>query len=180
MSRIGVERDYVVAAWEYVTGVSLKTVEGNRNRYKEIEQKKISENPGITETTKQQLIDSRIGQGLFKKRLCDIEKGCRLTGTKNPKFLIASHIKPWAASNNTERLDGNNGFLMAPHVDKLFDRGWISFSNSGKILFAADDEGVARQQMEEWGIDTSRRVGKFTAKQKGHLEYHRNNVLNRE
>lgn len=50
------------------------------------------------------------------------------------RFLIASHIKPWKDSSNNERLDENNGFLLCPHHDSVFDKGLISFSDDGKIL----------------------------------------------
>ncbi|MGL6476290.1 HNH endonuclease [Aeromonas hydrophila] len=46
---------------------------------------------------------------------------------------VASHIKPWSESNNTKHLDGNNGLLLPPHIDKLLDRGWITFSDSGDL-----------------------------------------------
>ena len=68
-------------------------------------------------TTKRQSIDARRGQGRFRERIWHYETGCRLTGIQNPRFLIASHIKPWRVSNSRERLDGANGLLLAPHVD---------------------------------------------------------------
>ncbi|MGM5000125.1 HNH endonuclease [Tardiphaga sp. 538_B7_N1_4] len=37
----------------------------------------------------------------------------------------------------TERLDGANGLLLAPHVDRLFDRGLISFQASGEVLVSS-------------------------------------------
>jgi hypothetical protein len=72
-------------------------------------------------TEKEQLVLARRGQGIFRKRLERVEKRCRLTGVDNPRSLIASHIKPWRSSSDTEKLDGYNGLLLAPHVDKLFD-----------------------------------------------------------
>ena len=67
-----------------------------------------------------------------------IESECRVTQTADKRFLIAGHIKPWRDSNNAEKIDGNNGLLFAPHVDRLFDKGWISFSDQGEILCAND------------------------------------------
>jgi hypothetical protein len=88
----------------------------------------------ITETEKEQIIKSRIGQSAFKKALLAIEKKCRLCGVTDERFLIASHIKPWSKSNNQERLDVKNGFLLCPNHDALFDKGYISFDDSGTIL----------------------------------------------
>lgn len=87
--------------------------------------------------------------------------------------MVASHIKPWAKSNNAERLDGNNGFLLSPHVDKLFDRGWISFQDNGDILCA---NHMAEEVMRSWGLSASVGVGGFNDRQKAYLAYHREYV----
>jgi len=128
----------------------------------------------MEETEKQQLILARKGQGRFRLNVRAIETKCRLTGTSNSDFLIASHIKPWAESSNAEPLDGNNGFLLAPHADKLFDGGWISFSDAGDILSAND---TVREIMHMWGLRTEGSVGTFNVKQKAYLAYHRENLF---
>lgn len=138
----------------------------------ELEQTRVfSEN--LPETEKEQLIKARRGQGLFRWRLEAIESACRLTGVSDRRFLVASHIKPWRDSNSSEKLDGNNGLLLSPHADKLFDRGWISFADHGKILCEID--GVLAL-MEQWRLDASRNVGPFNTSQKTYLAYHRDNV----
>ena len=50
------------------------------------------------------------------------------------EHLIASHVQPWRDSNNEERLDGENGLLLTPTVDHLFDKGFISFENTGQLI----------------------------------------------
>jgi putative restriction endonuclease len=129
---------------------------------------------GLTHTEKEQLIKSRVGQGLFRINLEKIEKGCRVTGVTRKDLLIASHIKPWKVSSNEERLDGWNGLLLAPHVDKLFDRGWISFTNEGDIL-AAEDAII--EILKLWGIDHGKNVGRFSLQQCRYLGYHREHVF---
>lgn len=126
----------------------------------------------IPETEKAQLVSSRVGQGAFRMRVAKQEKKCRLTGVDNLAFLVASHIKPWRVSTNEERLSGSNGLLLSPHVDKLFDRGWISFSDEGEILIAKQAVAVAKA----WGIDEGITVGKFNLKQQAFLEYHRQKI----
>ena len=49
-------------------------------------------------------------------------------------MLVASHIKPWRASTNPERLDPFNGLLLLPNLDRAFDRGFVTFAEDGKIL----------------------------------------------
>lgn len=90
----------------------------------------------ITETEKERVIKSRIGQSKFKKALLGIEKKCRLCGVSDERFLVASHIKPWSQSNYQERLDVNNGLLLCPNHDTLFDKGYISFDDDGTIMIS--------------------------------------------
>ncbi len=74
----------------------------------------------ISTTQKQQLIMARVGQGDFRINVQKIESKCRITGLTDKRLLIASHIKPWKVSSNEERLDGHNGLLLSPYIDKLF------------------------------------------------------------
>jgi putative restriction endonuclease len=119
-------------------------------------------------TEKEQLIKARIGQGIFKSNVRKIEKCCRLTGVSDVKFLIASHIKPWSKSTNPEKLDGYNGLLLSPHVDKLFDKGYISFTANGKLLIKAEAKAV----IKGWNLKTDN-VGPFHPQQEIYLAYHR-------
>lgn len=76
------------------------------------------------------LTKARIGQGKFRTDLVASWRNgetCALTGLSVPEMLIASHIKPWRACTNEERLDPMNGLLLGAHVDKLFDRHLLSF-----------------------------------------------------
>lgn len=135
----------------------------------DLEEKKIR-NRKIPQTEKEQLIKARRGQGVFRKRVEQLENSCRMTGIKDIQLLVASHIKPWKDSNDEEKLDGNNGLLLSPHVDKLFDAGWISFSDSGKVL--CRDKNVT-QTMKVWGLRPNVRVGSFNRKQQFYLKFHR-------
>lgn len=128
----------------------------------------------IGETEKEQLIKARIGQGLFRQNVMAIESKCRVTGVGETSFLVASHIKPWRDADNQERLDGNNGLLLSPHVDKLFDGGWITFTSEGEMLLA---DPSLNQLIQAWGIDPKVNVGRFTKKQANYLEYHRNEIF---
>lgn len=81
-------------------------------------------------TQREALIQARIGQGRFRAEVTQLwGKGevCTLTGINLPELLIASHIKPWRESSDSERLDPANGLLLAAHADKLFDRHLLSF-----------------------------------------------------
>ncbi|MNF32655.1 hypothetical protein D3C76_481880 [compost metagenome] len=125
-------------------------------------------------TEKEQLVKSRRGQGLFRSRLEKIEHACRVTGVSNKALLIASHIKPWSESDNTERLDGNNGLLLSPHIDKLFDRGWITFTDAGDLLCA---EPSIEHALLQWGVELPLNVGSLNSKQAAYLAYHRDVIF---
>jgi len=130
----------------------------------------------VLETEKQMLIRARRGQGVFKERVSAIESQCRITGVDNPVHLVASHCKPWRDSTNEERLNGENGLLLTPSIDHLFDRGFISFEDSGRLIISP----VAhRPSLVKMGIETERlvNVGGFTEGQRKFLDFHRNCVL---
>ena len=55
---------------------------------------------------------------------------------ENTAHLIASHCEPWRDSTNQERLDGENGLLLTPSIDHLFDRGFIGFEDSGRLIIS--------------------------------------------
>jgi putative restriction endonuclease len=136
------------------------------------EEVKQLERSSIPETERNQLVKARIGQGAFRQNVIAVEKSCRITGVSDPRFLIASHIKPWKVSTNDERLDGNNGLLLSPHVDNLFDGGWISFANDGEILIGEPVKDVTKR----WNISIHT-VGRFNSKQGKYLEFHRDFVF---
>jgi len=123
---------------------------------------------------KKVLVKARRGQGAYRERLLEIEKSCRITGLSDPRHLRASHMKPWIVCSDAEKLDGSNGLLLSPHIDHLFDRGYITFSARGELLISRElDPRVLRV----WGVDRVRSAGTFTARQRKYLAYHRHEVF---
>jgi|694.fasta_scaffold102749_3 hypothetical protein len=121
-----------------------------------------------------QIVKSRRGQGVFRDNVESREPKCRITGVSNPRYLRASHIKPWRKSSDIEKIDGNNGLMLAPHVDFLFDRGFISFEDDGTLIVSVQIEDGA---LESWGIPSEVNVGKFSPEQAVYLKFHRENEL---
>lgn len=128
----------------------------------------------LSTTQKKQLINARVGQGKFRSNVRDIEPMCRVTGTTNPNFLIASHIKRWSESDNRERLDGNNGLMLAPHIDRLFDRWLISFTDDGVMIFS---EALPDGLRAQWGLEQKIAPKPFNAEQTRYLEGHRERLV---
>ena len=136
----------------------------------------IEHDVAIPETTRAQLVLARRGQGRFREAVSNIERHCRVTGVNRPEHLIASHCKPWRDSDNAERLDGENGLLLTPSIDHLFDRGFISFENSGELLVSPVAHEVSLRKM---GVPVGQRVnvGGFSQGQRRYLEFHRESVF---
>jgi putative restriction endonuclease len=130
----------------------------------------------IPQTTRQALIRARIGQGLFKERVSQVEHACRITFVTNPAHLIASHIKPWRESDNEERLHAGNGLLLTPTADHLFDRGFITFEDSGEVVVSPVADVISLKRM---GLDPERppRLLPFNIDQKHFLAHHRREVF---
>jgi hypothetical protein len=121
-----------------------------------------------------QLVKARRGQGLFKSNVRMIERKCRVTNLDLQQHLVASHIKPWAKSSDAEKIDGSNGLLLSPHVDHLFDRGYISFKGNGQLVLSPK---LQYRVLDAWKIDPDTNVGNFSKEQANYLEYHRDVIL---
>jgi hypothetical protein len=104
------------------------------------------------------------------------EEYCRVTRVTEPRHLTASHIKPWRDASDTERLDGANGLLLSPHIDHLFDEGYITFSPRQELVIVPE---VRDTLLDAWGIDAGVNVGEFSREQNAYLDYHRVNVFKR-
>lgn len=125
----------------------------------------------LKETEKKALIDARVGQGKFRRDVISLHKRCPITGVGNPDLLIASHIKAWKRPcTNLERLDPHNGLLLAPHIDKLFDRGFISFSSEGKLLVR---DKATEAVLAQWKISLDKRIPITGDAQRAYLDHHR-------
>lgn len=127
----------------------------------------------LTETEKEQVIKSRVGQSAFKKELLLSEKKCNLCGVSDERFLIASHIKPWSKSDHQERLDVNNGLLLCPNHDSLFDKGYISFGDDGAIMISDTLDEATRVFLN---INETMNIAMNERRQR-YIEWHRENIF---
>tara|TARA_Y100001936_G_scaffold226829_1_gene246572 strand:- start:52 stop:744 length:693 start_codon:yes stop_codon:yes gene_type:complete len=128
----------------------------------------------ISTTEVKSLVNARVGQGNYRKELLKIwNNSCSISRINNKKILIAGHIKPWRDSDNFERLDPYNGFLLLPNLDKLFDRGLISFKNTGEIIIS--DE-IKQEHFDALGISKETKIKLFEQNKK-YLDFHRENIF---
>jgi len=123
----------------------------------------------ISPIEKSTLVNARIGQGKFRSQLIDYWKGCAVTGFSDTRLLVASHIKPWHVSTHEERLCKYNGLLLTPNLDKVFDLGYITFSETGKIYLSSTLENYQRL-----GITADMHV-QIQESHQEYMAYHREN-----
>ncbi len=123
------------------------------------------------ETERKGLVTSRVGQGAYRKSiLYRWDFKCAVTSYTKNEILIASHILSWKDSNDDQRLDVNNGILLSPSYDALFDRHLISFENTGKIILS---DSLSKSNYEDIGITGKEIIKKFTLDNHYYLEKHR-------
>ena len=135
----------------------------------------IQADPTLGETEKLRLTAARVGQGKYRSDLIRLWNGhCSVTGYTDSRVLIASHIKPWFAASNKERLDPFNGFLLTPNLDKAFDIGLITFNpkDQGRIVFSK-----AIIEPVELGINDKMFVPLLNERVADYLNYHKNEVF---
>lgn len=130
----------------------------------------------LSGTEKEILIKSRIGQGSFREQLITKESKCKICGVSNVNLLIASHIKPWALCNDFEKLDINNGLLLCPNHDALFDKGFISFSEKGRIIIA---EEICNYERKLFNISDNITIT-LNKKESNYMSFHRENLFKRK
>ena len=128
----------------------------------------------IKKTEKTALVNSRVGQGKYRSDLINYWEGCALTGYSDVRFLVASHIKPWRKSDNKERLDPFNGLLLLPNIDKVFDLGFITFTEAGNIIVSKHLEEAGRL-----GVSHDMQL-KITGEHQEYMQFHRDVVYERK
>ncbi len=124
---------------------------------------------------RKQIVKVRVNQNTFRQQLTRRYKHCCLCGVANISLLIASHIKPWADSNAKEKLDVNNGLILCPNHDKLFDNGYITFDDNGKIIISDELDKNDRIFMN---VNNNMSIDLYE-ESKEYMDYHRNNVYSK-
>lgn len=126
--------------------------------------------PNITE--RKGLVNTRVGQGQYRQKLLNkFANKCAVTGCNIAEILIASHIVPWRSSNAEQRLDENNGIILSPSYDALFDRNLISFTDEGKMVVSSQ----IKENLRALGIDPTRTIN-VTEGMKPYLKKHLSNL----
>ena len=124
----------------------------------------------VNETTTEAIIKARVGQGKFRNDVLNIwNNTCPISNVNKKELLIASHIVSWQLSNDEEKLDPYNGLPLTPSLDKLFDKGYISFSDDGNLLF----NKIYEKTLQQLGINNNSKINNLKDEHKAYLKRHR-------
>lgn len=87
---------------------------------------------------RERMTKQRIGQYYFRLSVLNsYGQKCCVTGINKSELLIASHIKPWAVSDeNTERTNPSNGLCLNSLHDRAFDKGLITIGKDYSIVLS--------------------------------------------
>ena len=119
---------------------------------------------------------ARIGQGKYREDLLEECPFCPITMVNDERLLIASHIKPWAKSNDKEKIDPKNGFMFTPLYDKLFDKGFITFSDDKRMIIS---NWLSPKNCERLHLNNNQYFARLPLDdaRRSYLNYHRNYIF---
>jgi hypothetical protein len=163
---------FLTAEWEKQNGplvfrygkgkAPMEVVEEKPNKKKQAERQEISR--------------AREGQGKYREQLLEQCRFCPFTMIADERLLIASHIKPWAASTDQEKIDPYNGYILSPLYDKLFDRGFITFTEKRHIILS---EFISPYTWKQIGLtnDSFVKALPMDEKRAEYLKFHHTSVF---
>ncbi|MDP2322857.1 MAG: HNH endonuclease signature motif containing protein, partial [Gammaproteobacteria bacterium] len=115
-------------------------------------------------------------QSTFRERVVGLWQECAVTGIQEVSYLVASHIKPWRLCTEREKLDPENGLLLNPSVDKLFDIGHISFDDMGYLV--SRQELWSSGDLQKLGILPNMSLSRpMTRRMTEYMRFHRETVF---
>jgi hypothetical protein len=127
-----------------------------------------------SKTERKGLVTTRVGQGWYRTEILKKwDWKCSVTGCEIQKILISSHIVPWRDSNDEERLDVDNGLLLSPDLDGLFDKNLISFNDDGSMMIS---EKLTTEELEVLGINKDMKLRFVNKGMKKYLQRHRDEL----
>jgi len=123
---------------------------------------------------------ARLGADKYRREVLDLMGRCPFTLINDERLLIASHIKPYAVCVDEGRFDHavspQNGLALSPTYDKLFDQGFLTFTDFGELICSPLLSPFIWSKLN---INPSikKRLQIFPEGRKEFLEFHRSNVF---
>ena len=148
---------------------------GKKNKNSVSEQEVIE---SIGDEKRKQIFYARYGQGKYREAMLeDCMYICPITKINDERLLIASHAKPYAVSNDDEKIDPKNGFILSALMDKLFDRGFMTFSDDKRLILS---QQISPKNWERIGLKDGQYIQglPLDKKRSEYLDFHRRSVFN--
>jgi len=123
---------------------------------------------------------SREGASKYRKQVIEYMMQCPFTKISDDRLLIASHIKPYnicmKENKPNEAIDYLNGLALSPTYDKLFDQGYITFSNKGELICGTQ---LSTYTWEKLSINPNAKnvMRIYPEKREHYLDFHRKYVF---
>jgi putative restriction endonuclease len=174
-----ISKDLFEKISELSQGVSIKEVSafdvGSIVAIAEEEEiKRLYEDLQLSDTERMNVVAARWGQGIFRSALLELDKICAVTGVSDRRLLRASHIKPWRFCNTaSDRLSPENGLLLTPTFDHLFDKGLMTFEKDGRALFSSV---LSHDDIQRLAIDLKSAAYPLT-RHESYMTYHRQEIF---
>ena len=99
---------------------------------------------------------------------------CVVTNVTDPNLLVACHIKDYAKCNTLEKFDKFNGLTMTPTIHSLFDMGYLTFDENGKMVLSDFFRNVDRRNLNLYGKTITVLLEE---EMKPYLSWHNENVF---
>ena len=120
-------------------------------------------------------ITIRKKQNKYRLELLSEMPFCPFTNITEDRILVACHIKPFSVcENDEERYDCKNGITMTPTFHTLFDIGFITFEDDGKLIISPFLSNVNKKRLN---IIEGQKIRLQVGSAK-YLKYHRENIFN--
>lgn len=150
----------------------LDTTSSTTSAKRKIQQSKYRQTGSGTVRT----VQGEFRNGLFAK----VPHKCPICGFHFERFLIASHIKPYAKCDDTyDAMNPNNGLLMCPICDKLFESAnYITIdSHTGRIIY--DTALETEPDFEYIKGDKNIHIDYIDCERKHYLNWHNQEFFNK-
>jgi predicted restriction endonuclease len=123
---------------------------------------------------------SREGASKYRKKVIEYMPQCPFTKISDERLLIASHIKPYniciKQNREDQATDFLNGLSLSPTYDKLFDQGYITFTDRGELICGTQ---LSPYTWEKLNINPNakNRMRIYPKDREEYLEFHRKYVF---
>lgn len=116
---------------------------------------------------------TRKAQTKYRFELLQKMPACVISGVADDRLLVACHIKPYAKCDEKEEFDPNNGIILTPTFHYMFDIGFISFTNDGKLMVS---DFLSKLNQARLNIKNGKDCP-INPQSSKYLEYHRTNIF---